>query len=282
MTCGTIRAAVLVALAWPAAALAQDEGADEQSIYQGNHITVGVGGGYGPDYDGSDNYEFNVVPALQGKIGALEINPRNGGLALDFIPDRREDRIGFALGLAARVRTDRTGNLKDDVVESLGELDTAVEVGPTAGISFYQLLNPYDSVSFSTDVRWDMAKAHEGMVVAPTLSYFTPLSRSAFVSLGLNADYVDGDYADYYFTVTPAGSAVSGLPAFDADGGWKSVGVRLTGGLDLDGDAVSGGFALFALAGYSRLLGDFKDTPLTSLRGDADQFSVGAGVGYTF
>jgi hypothetical protein len=36
------------------------------------------------------------------------------------------------------------------------------------------------------------------------------------------------------------------------------------------------------LGGYTRQLGDGKRTPLTRLRGSADQFLGAVGVGYTF
>jgi outer membrane scaffolding protein for murein synthesis (MipA/OmpV family) len=39
---------------------------------------------------------------------------------------------------------------------------------------------------------------------------------------------------------------------------------------------------LFAVGGYTRLLGDAADSPMTSIRGSADQWLAGAGVGYTF
>ena len=46
----------------------------------------------------------------------------------------------------------------------------------------------------------------------------------------------DGDYADTYFTVSPAGSVASGLPAFQARSGWKNVGINALVGVDFDGD----------------------------------------------
>ena len=40
--------------------------------------------------------------------------------------------------------------------------------------------------------------------------------------------------------------------------------------------------SLIALGGYSRQLGDSKDTPFTAMRGDADQWMGAIGIGYTF
>jgi outer membrane scaffolding protein for murein synthesis (MipA/OmpV family) len=283
MVRGSIGAGVLAAaLAWPVAIQAQTDGPPAETVFDGNYLTVGIGAGYAPTYEGSDNYDVFPFPLIQGNLLGIAITPRPGGVALDFIPDARAARVGFSLGPTARLRRNRVKDIKDPVVRSLGKLDTAVEVGANAGVSLYKVLNPYDSVTVSSDVSWDVAGAHKGMVVSPSLSYFTPLSRSAVLNLSLSADHVDGDYADYYFSVTPAGNLASGLPVFDADGGWKSVSVTLIGGLDLDGDATNGGLGLFAIGGYTRMLGDFKRTPLTSLRGDPDQWLVGAGLAYTF
>ena len=284
-----IAAVTLLTIATPA--IAQDAGepgtsADvyEDTVFDGDYLTIGLGAGYGPSYSGSDDYVFFPLPLVQGSLGGVDFDPRPGGIAFDFIPDRRGARTSFALGVAAKLNRDRVSNIDDPLVTALGELDTAIEVGPTAGVSFAKVLNPYDSLSFSTDVLWDVAGAHNGMTVSPGVSYFTPLSRGMAGSISVGATFVDDDYADYYYTVTPVQTLTTGgaLPAYQADGGLEKAGVNLLFGYDLDGDLTNGGFAIFALGGYSRLFGDAKRSPLTSVAGDADQWLGGIGVGYTF
>jgi MipA family protein len=101
------------------------------------------------------------------------------------------------------------------------------------------------------------------------------------VSLGLSAEHVDGNWGNYYFSVTPAQSMASGLPIYFAHSGWTSAGANILGAYDLDGNLLNGGFALFALGSYTKLLGDAKDTPYTSIRGSDNQWTLGAGVAYT-
>lgn len=269
-------------------AAAQEAGDDETAppafegtVFDGDWVSIGAGVAYSPSYDGSDDYVVSPLPIVQGSFAGIGIDPRPGGLALDFIPDE-DGQIAFNAGITARVQGNRASQIEDPVVELLGELDTAIEVGPTAGISFPGLLNPYDSLSFNTDVRWDVAGAHRGRVVAPSVTYFTPLSKAVAGSLTLSTNHVDDDYADYYYSVSPTQSTASGLPVFPADGGFKDVGVTLFMGWDLDGDATNGGLALAGIVGRSWLLNDAKRTPLTSIRGDADQWLLGAGLGYTF
>lgn len=258
-----------------------DEVEDPPSVYDGDWVSLGAGVGYGPSYDGSDDYVLFPAPLIQGQIGPIGINPRPAGIALDFVKDP-EDGVGFDFGVAARLRSNRADQIEDPVVEAAGELDRAFEIGPTAGVSIPGLLNPYDSLSFSVDARWDVAGAHGGMVVDPSVSYFTPLSRGMAAALTLSAEHASDDYADYYYSVSPAQSAASGLPLYQAEGGFTKAGATLLLGVDLDGDLTNGGFALVGLGGYSRMLGDAKDSPYTSLRGDADQWFAALGVGYTF
>ncbi|OCC23680.1 structural protein MipA [Croceicoccus estronivorus] len=271
-------ATAFVALAAPAMGQEADS---ESSVYDGDWLSIGAGVGYGPSYDGSDDYVAYVMPVVQGNLGGIGIAPQPGGFSLDFLPDP-DSGIGFDLGPSVRMRSNRARQIEDPVVRSLGKLDHAVEVGPHVGISVSKVFHEYDSLSFGADVRWDVAGAHKGMVIAPSLTYFTPLNRGVAVALSFNTEYADGKFADYYYSVTPAQSVASGLPAFDAGKGFTKAGVTLIGGIDLNGNLLDGGLALVFGAGYSRMLGDAKDTPFTSVRGDADQLFGAIGLGYTF
>ena len=255
---------------------------EPSSVFDGDYVTVGGGIAVSPSYEGSDDYTVSPLPVVLGSIGGVDFQPRGPGIAFDFIPDRKDAKVDFILGPVVRARFDRQNSIKDPVVRSLGELDFALEVGPFAGIQVNRVLNPYDSLTAQVDLRWDVAGAHDGMVIFPSLTYFTPLSRSIVTSLAISAEHVDNDYADYYFSISPAGSAASGLPTFAATSGWKDVGVTSLTAIDLDGDATNGGFSLILLGSYSRMLGDPKRSPVTSIRGSANQFFGALGLGYTF
>ena len=275
-------AAAAVAALTPSLAHAQNDGPQSETVFDGDYLTVGVGGFYGPSYEGSDDYILFPAPVIQGNLGGVAITPRPGGIALDFIPDAKDAKVGFSLGPVANIRRDRVSRIKDTVVRRLGKLDTAVEVGANAGVTVYDLVTGYDSLTFSADARWDVAGAHKGMLWGPSVSYFTPVSKGAAINLAVSAEHMDDDFANYYFTVSPAGTVASGLPTFQARGGWKNVGINALVGVDFDGDLTNGGLAGFVTGGYTKLLNDAKRTPLTSIRGDADQWLVGAGLAFTF
>ncbi|HVR90502.1 MAG TPA: MipA/OmpV family protein [Novosphingobium sp.] len=282
-----MRYLLLVSAAWvlcasPAAAQeATDPPTDAATVFDGDWLNVGVGGLYSPSYDGSDDYVVTILPLVQGKLGGVSINPRPAGLALDFIPDP-DTGVGFALGPSVRLRSNRAVQVKDPVVLAAGKLRRAIEVGVAAGVSLPQLLNPYDRLSLTLDARWDVNKAHRGMVLAPAVSYFTPLSRGTGVVLTLDAERGDDDFMRYYYSVTPAQSVASGLPVFAAKNGWTRAGVTAIGAIDFDGNLTNGGLSAVVLGGYSRMLGDAKRSPYTSQRGSADQWLAGVGLGLTF
>ena len=277
-----ILAAAAIAALLPTLAHAQNDGPQVETVFDGDYLTVGVGGFYGPSYEGSDDYILFPAPVIQGNLLGVAITPRPGGVALDFIPDARDAKVGFSLGPVANIRRDRVTRIKDPVVRRFGKLNTAVEVGGSAGVTVYDLVTGYDSLTFSADARWDVAGAHKGMLWGPSVSYFTPVSKGAAINLAVSAEHMDDDYANYYFTVSPAGTVASGLPTFQAKGGWKNVGINALVGVDFDGDLTNGGLAGFVTGGYTKLLNDAKRTPLTSIRGDSDQWLVGAGLAFTF
>lgn len=267
--------------------MAQDQagppaGPPGDSVFDDTYVTIGLGGSYSPSYDGSDDYGFSVLPVVLGSVEGIDFTPRGPGFAVNVIPDRDNAKIDFLFGPVITASFDRVNDIRDPVVEQLGELDTAIEIGPTAGIQINQITNPFDSLTAALDVKWDVAGAHEGMIISPSLTYFTPVSRGAAISLIMTAEHVDDDFADYYYTITPAGSLASGLPTFTAESGWKSIGGTVFGVIDLDGNALNGGWSAIILGGYSRLLGDAKRSPVTSIRGSADQWFASLGVGYTF
>lgn len=265
-----------------APAFAQDDLSSQKTIFDGDYLTVGAGGAYGPSYEGSDDYVFFPAGAVLGRIAGVGISPRAAGIALDFINDPKGEKLNLQFGPVVRTRFDRNRQIKDPAIFALGKKNVAVEVGGNVGLSINGITNPYDSFTVSVDVRGDVANAHNGFVIAPTASFQTPLSKGSFVSLSVSAEHVDDKYARYYYSVSAAGSQASGLNQYDAHSGWKNVGVGLIGAYDLDGDLTNGGFAVFAGVNYARMLGNFERSPIVSERGSPDQFTGAVGIGYTF
>lgn len=252
-------------------------------VFDENWATVGIGVGVSASYDGSDSYNAFPAPIIRGSYDGFDFGANGPGLYVDLVRDNKsESKTKFIFGPQFRVRLDRVNDIDDPVVELLGEEDAAVELGFTAGVKFDALLNPFDSLQIGVDAGWDIAGGHSGRVISPSIAYSTPLSRAAFARIGISANIVDDDYADTYFSIDSAGNLASGLPVFTADGGVKDIGGNLLLGYDLSGNALDGGFSVFAIGNYSQLLNDAKRSPVTSIRGDAGQWFGAVGVAYTF
>ena len=269
----------LAAVALSAPAFAQDEAPEKEDDYS---LTVGVGGAITPSYEGSDNYDFTPIGAVFGKVAGLSFQTRGTGLSLDLIPDGRDAPFSFELGPLVHLRLDRTRGIKDPQVRALGKIDTAIEVGGFAGIAKNGVLHQYDSIGVRLSVQKDVTDTHGSTILTPSIEYSTPLSEKTLVQLSLQAEHVGEGYAETYFSITPAGALASGLPAFDADGGWKNIRTSLFVAQSLSGELRDPEWSLFAIASYSRLQGDFKRSPIVSVAGDADQFFGLVGVSYTF
>jgi outer membrane scaffolding protein for murein synthesis (MipA/OmpV family) len=269
-----------VSLTFAAPAFAQ-EAATTGTVFEGDWLIVGGGAIYGPSYDGSDDYVIDPVPAIQGKLFGIGINAKPSGLSLDFINDGG-NKVSFAVGPSARLRSNRAVHIKDPVVAQLGTLKRAIEVGGNAGIGFNRLITGYDTLSFSVDVRTDINGSHGGVVINPGISYFTPLSKGIAVNLGAEAEHGDDRFMDYNFSVTPAGSLASGLPVYRAKGGWRKIGGNAIVAFDFDGDLTNGGLALVGFGSYSRLINDAEFSPIVAIRGSRDQWNGGLGIAFSF
>lgn len=242
--------------------------------------TVAIGVGTTPDYSGSDDYRLIPVASIRGSIGGVRISTKGSYLYADLLA-AESGSVDFDAGPIVGVRLNRTGKIRDDVVDRLPELNTAVEVGGFAGISVGGLTNPYDSLGLRLDVLHDVGNAHESTVVSPSVDFSTPLSRFTYASLSASMDFVSDDFADYYYAITPAGSLASGLPVYNPDGGLRNWKLGLLLNQSVTGD-LTGGLSIFGTANYSRLVGDFKDSPIVSQRGSANQWLLAAGLAYTF
>ncbi|MES2137849.1 MAG: MipA/OmpV family protein [Pseudomonadota bacterium] len=267
-------------------ALAQSTSADAQlpspeDVSNRDTVTLGVGGALIPDYEGSDDYRAIPAAAIRGQYHGISFRSRGTYLYVDVIP--RSGKVDFDAGPIVGARFNRNSHIKDDVVALLPKRKTAFEVGAFAGVSIHGLTNPYDSLGLRLDVTRDVGSAHKSTIFSPNVEFSTPLSRTTYASANVGAEFVSNKYADYYYTITPADSVLTSgvLPAFNADGGMKNWKAGLLLNQSVTGDLLHG-LSLFGTAQYSRLVGDFKRSPIVSERGSANQWLAAAGLAYTW
>lgn len=246
-------------------------------------VTIGVGGAYIPSYVGSDDYI--LVPAIggRGSISGFDFVLQGTQASVDLIRERDPRAIDLQFGPVAGVNLSRTSRIKDPQVRALGKLDTAVELGGYVGIGKTGVVtSAYDTINATVTYVRDVAGAHDSYQITPSISYGTPLSRKTYVLLTGSLDYVGAKYGDYYFGISPAGSAASGLAAYNArKSGVLGYGLIALVNVSLTGD-LTGGLSLVGGGGYYRLNGRYARSPIVSVAGDRDQWYGGLGLAYTF
>lgn len=252
------------------------------NAFNGDYLIVGIGAMSAPTYEGSDNNSIQPAVGASGEISGISFTIRGPSLSLDLVPNKPGQDIRFRFGPQIRLRSNRNGSIGDPVVARLGKLDNVVEGGFRVGLSLDELFSKADSLSAGVSARWDISGKGSGMVITPSATYLLPVSRAQAVGLLVSAQFVDDNYADYNYTVTPAGAAASGLPAYKAKGGFHEASIGFATARDLNGDLLDGGLSIGVGVMYSRLFGSAQRSPITSIRGSRDQWTLGAGLGYTF
>lgn len=248
----------------------------------GDSITVGLGAGVVPTYEGSDHSRVVPVPAVRGSIDGFAFSTRGTKLLVDLVPNDPGPTWDYQFGPVVSLNFNRNGNPKDDRVDALGRRKVALELGGYAGIGKTGVLtSEYDKLSASVVYTQDVSGVNRSYTIAPQIDYGTPLSRHAYVGISGGATYAGNGYANTYFGVTPVGALASGLPAFNPDAGWKNWSVSALGTYSLTGDLLHG-LLLVGGVSYSRLLNDFARSPVVSIAGDRNQWYYALGLGYTF
>jgi outer membrane scaffolding protein for murein synthesis (MipA/OmpV family) len=247
-----------------------------------NSLSIGLGAGYLPSYDGSDDYRIIPVAVARGRVAGHNFFTRGLQLFVDAIPETEGSDIDVSLGPVAGLRLDRTSSIKDVRVKKLGELETAIEIGGFAGIAKTGVItSDFDTLGVRVSYLKDVAGAHGSHIITPSIEYGTPLSRFTYVGIGASAEFVGDRYASYYFDVSPAGALASGLTPFKAKGGFKSWSTNLVAAHALSGDLL-GGLSMFAVGSYTRLQNDFRRSPIVSQAGSPNQWFGAVGLAYSF
>jgi MipA family protein len=247
-----------------------------------NRLTLGIGGGIAPEYEGASDYGFQPGGVIQGKVEGFDFQVRGLNIYVDLVRDAPGSDINLIAGPVTQYRPERTSGIDDPRVALFGERDAALEVGGYIGIGKKGFLIPPASLTFDLAFLHDVSGVHKSFILTPGITLSSPVSQRSFARLGVSADYVGGGYSRTYFDVPAITAPVPTLPAYTTrGGGFKSVGTTLLLTYDLGGDNRKG-WSLFGLGGYKRLIGQFARSPIVRDAGDADQLLAVGGLAYTF
>ncbi|NJM33367.1 MAG: MipA/OmpV family protein [Rhodomicrobium sp.] len=228
-------------------------------------ITVGGIAVVKPTYEGSEEYEVVGFPYLFPKFaGGPGFFSRIEARGLDDVRFTLIDRDGFIAGPLGGYNFGRDED-DGDLLEGLGDVDGGVVLGGFVGYRWQWL---------QFDVSYHHTLGDDGgYQVRFGVEAKKPISERVTLLGRIGATYADDEYMQNYFGVEAGASAI-GLPAFDAEAGFKDVNVQV--GLEADLDA---NWSLRASLRYSHLIGDASDSPIVETD---DQFTGLLGVSYKF
>lgn len=273
------------ALLLPSAALAQEDLPPihaDNSVFEGDYVIIGAGAMTTPSYEGSNNNRIIPGVGAAGEVAGIGFTIRGPSLSLDLLKKPKGSHFAWRFGPQVRLRSNRHSKIGDLVVARLPRLDNVIEAGFRVGGSFDNVLSREDGLSAGVSARWDVSGKGSGMVITPSATYLIPVSQAQAFGLLVSTQFVDDKYADYNYSVTPAGAAASGLPVYRAKGGFQEASIGIATARDLNGNLLDGGFAIGLGAMYSRLFGSAAKSPITAIRGSRNQWTVGGGLAYTF
>ncbi|MEM1264774.1 MAG: MipA/OmpV family protein [Pseudomonadota bacterium] len=242
------------------------------TVAQENFIAVGIG--VEPEYLGSEDMVPTPFAAGRYDAGPIVIESRGLGLAFDFVSPLTGGT--FAAGPVVGYRFGRD-DVDNAVVDRLATVDPSFEIGGFARYSLLDIAMTGDSLSFEVSAMIDVSDGHGGGVVTPGVTYAVPVTDRFRTSIGVSANYGDGNFNDSFFSVDASGSAASGLPVFDADGGFYSAGLSLTGSYQL-----TQRWGVLGIVQVDRLIGDASSTPIVTQEGTETQVFGGLAISYSF
>lgn len=263
ITAAAIIGALGVSLAGISPSIAQESNLfSNVSIAAGGFVTVA------PVYEGSDKYRASVFPIAYPTFG--DGNGERSRLTFRGIEDVRYAAFrkgAFDIGPLVGYTFGRDEDLSSDL-DGLGDVDGGIIGGAFAS---------YTVGGFSIDAA--VSKQLTGLDESGFLARFgagyeTAVTDQLTLSFYAGGTYASNDYMDNMFSVSAAQSLASGLPAFNAGWGFKNIDFKTSASFQ-----ATESLNLRANIGYSRLIGDAADSPISVTN---DQFSGGLGFIYNF
>jgi outer membrane scaffolding protein for murein synthesis (MipA/OmpV family) len=220
-------------------------------------LSIGLSGRLGPDYEGSNDYEFDVGPILSGSWRNT-IFFKGKTLGANLI---RGENIKAGPILSWTSGRDENDN---DKLEGLGDVDDSIEAG---GFVSYRK-EPW---RLKGEIRQDINSGHDGALVELIGGYTLPFETLPVV-VELGTTLASDNYMESFFGVDAQQSADSGLKRYDADAGIKDVKIRMNFGY-----SITNRWRIGSILEYKRLVGDAADSPIVD---DKNQFTAGVGLSY--
>ena len=230
-------------------------------------VSVGIMAQYEPDFVGSDKYGVDFVPQFSFR---KEGEPESFSAPDDGFDYALYDTPTLKIGPVASVETGR--KTSDD--HRLDGLDNfAWRVGAGGFVEYWPMP---DFLRTRVEVMHGL-RSEDGFFANLSADVVRHYGKYTF-SAGPRMVLADSDAMQFLFGVSDAASIRNGrVDPFNAGGGVQSVGANATVSYDWSED-----WKLTVFGRYDRLVGDAADSTITKEFGSPDQFTLGAGVTYSF
>ena len=225
-------------------------------------VRLGFGIGVTPDYTGSNDYRFRIVPLIDIRyknIWAFQ------GTKFRYNVIRQGD---FYAGPLLNFRFGRDEK-RNPALAGLGDISDTLDIG--AFIEYRKA-----SVVANADLRKALG-AGQGLTAQITVAQGIYATEKFALGAAVRAKWGSQKNIQTNFGITAAQSLTSGHRAFDAGSGLSSVGVSLLGRYKL-----SDRWRLEGLVAVFRLVDDSADGPLVRDVGSPTQALGGVGLRFTF
>ena len=239
------------------------------------NFKIGVGAGYSPDYEGSDDYEVQALPLLDVtwrdtvSVGTVD-GPGIKVKALKIDGPTPQDNLTLTTSLGYFMGRDEDDN---DALKGLGDIDGGVTAGVNLEYGIRQFV-------FETGIEHDLSGDRDGTVLNAGLKYRMMLgSKQTKLSVGPEISWASDDYMQSMFGVSnsQASNSTRGYSAYDAGAGIKDIGLKAT-----VMHSFTENISLMSQIGYTQLTGDAADSPIVKNEGDDKQFSAMFGLVYSW
>lgn len=224
---------------------------------------VGAAVVFGNQYMGSDESRTQVFPSLDYQWKNGWFAGTTNGIGYNF--SDRPEVMSYGLRLTADFGRKEH---RSEALRGMGDIDARAEFGGF----FNYYVTP--EIAIFTTLRYGAGDGSDGVVTDFGVSYSTVVSPGWRLGLSATTTFVDSNYMQSFFGVTPEQSLTSGYAPFSAGSGIRDVRV----GLSLTYDITSH-IGLTGAVGARSLQGDAKDSPLTR---DSSNFNGVVALLYRF
>jgi len=227
-------------------------------------ISIGLGPSFGPDYLGSDDYEFRPKASFYIRFNKF-LTLENDGASFNVL-----GLSNFQFGPVLHL-TDQRKQSANPALNGLGNIQGSLDFG------LYTKFLIADK--FSARLRYfnDFLSNDNGGLFELSLNTVLYKREHLSVVLGVTGSWADKKRAQQFFGITAAQSATSGLAEYRPGGSFQDARVDLGARWDF-----AKNWSLNGYARYSRLVDNIANSPIVDPLGSANQFTVGSFVSYTF